>query len=198
MSLNNMSLWGAIETSQLHLILTSWTVIGFAIFSTARYFQSPCRKLPPGPRGLPLLGNILQLRGPQWLTFVKWNQQYGDVFHLNAMGQHIVVLNTQKAVADLLDRRAAIYSDRPRNIVAAEILCGGLAITFQNYGPLWRRMRKAVHEGLNKSFEVPQLNEAILLTSGLLAQPTMWDKHIRRTISSLIMSVTYIRENLPC
>ncbi|KAH8991461.1 cytochrome P450 [Lactarius hatsudake] len=39
-------------------------------------------------------------------------------------------------------------------------------------------MRKAVHEGLNKSFEVPQLSEAILLTSGLLAQPAMWDKHI--------------------
>ena len=48
----------------------------------------------------------------------------------------MVVLNTQKAAADLLDRRAAIYSDRPRNIVAAEILCGGLALPFQNYGPL--------------------------------------------------------------
>ena len=60
----------------------------------------------------------------------------GDVFYLNAAGQPIVVLNTQKTAADLLDRRAAIYSDRPRNIVAAQILCGGLAITFQNYGPL--------------------------------------------------------------
>ena len=60
----------------------------------------------------------------------------GDVFYLNAAGQSIVVLNTQKTAADLLDRRAAIYSDRPRNIVAAQILCGGLAITFQNYGPL--------------------------------------------------------------
>ena len=60
----------------------------------------------------------------------------GDVFYLNAAGQGIVVLNTQKTAADLLDRRAAIYSDRPRNIVAAQILCGGLAITFQNYGPL--------------------------------------------------------------
>ncbi|KAI9439108.1 cytochrome P450 [Lactarius indigo] len=107
------------------------------------------------------------------------------------MGQPIVVLNTQKAAADLLDRCAAIYSDRPRNIVAAEILCGGLAIPILTYGPLWRRMRKAIHEGLNKSFEVPQLNEAILLTSGLLAQPAMWDQHIRRTTASLTMSITY-------
>ena len=60
----------------------------------------------------------------------------GDVFYVNAAGQPIVVLNTQKTAADLLDRRAGIYSDRPRNIVAAQILCGGLAIVFQNYGPV--------------------------------------------------------------
>ncbi|KAH9015899.1 cytochrome P450 [Lactarius hengduanensis] len=189
---NNLSLW-VTEISQQQLqVLTFWTAIGFAIFSTVRYFQSPWRKLPPGPRGLPLLGNALQLRGPQWLTFIKWSQQFGDVFYLNAMGQPIVVLNTQKAAADLLDRRAGIYSDRPRLIVAGEILCGGLSIPLlQTCGPLWGRMRKAVHEGLNRSFEVPQLNEAILLTSGLLAQPAMWDQHIRRTTASVAMTITY-------
>jgi hypothetical protein len=68
-----------------------------------------------------------------------WNSlitSLGDVFYVNAAGQPIIVLNTQKTAADLLDRRAGIYSDRPRNIVAAQILCGGLAITFQNLGPL--------------------------------------------------------------
>ena len=60
----------------------------------------------------------------------------GDVFYLSAAGQPIIVLNTQKVAADLLDRRAGIYSDRPRNIVAAQILCGGLAMVFQNYGTL--------------------------------------------------------------
>ena len=58
------------------------------------------------------------------------------MFYLNAAGQPIVILNTQKVAADLLDRRAAIYSDRPPNIVAAKMLCGGLAIVLQNYGPL--------------------------------------------------------------
>lgn len=60
----------------------------------------------------------------------------GDVLYLNAAGQPIIVLNTQKVAADLLDRRAGIYSDRPRNIVAAQIMCGGLAMVFQNHGTL--------------------------------------------------------------
>jgi len=46
--------------------------------------------------------------------------------HLNAFGQPLIVLNTHKAAADLLERRAAIYSDRPPNIVALEMLTGAI------------------------------------------------------------------------
>jgi hypothetical protein len=46
----------------------------------------------------------------------------------------MVVINSQKIAADLLDRRAAIYSDRPPLIVASEIMCGGLLFPFSRYG----------------------------------------------------------------
>jgi hypothetical protein len=56
-------------------------------------------------------------------------------------------------------------------------------------------MRKAAHEGLSRtiveSFKTPQLNEAILLTIGLLTEPATWDNHLRRTAASMVMSVTY-------
>lgn len=90
--------------------------------------------LPPGPRPFPLIGNALDIpREKEWLTYHHLAQKYGaympsqrqvrdlktkifytgDIVHLEAFGQHIVVLNSAKAVHDLFERRSAIYSSRP-------------------------------------------------------------------------------------
>lgn len=60
----------------------------------------------------------------------------GDVVYLSALGRSIIVLNSQKAAADLLGRRARNYSDRPRFIMASEILTGGMEVSFLQYGVL--------------------------------------------------------------
>jgi hypothetical protein len=54
--------------------------------------------------------------------------------YLNVLGQPILVLHSLKAAFELLDRRANIYSDRPRMIVAHDILCGGLFTALMPYG----------------------------------------------------------------
>ena len=56
-----------------------------------------------------------------------------DVMYLNALGQPILFLNSLKAAAELLDRRASIYSGRPRLIMAQEIISGSLQFAFQSH-----------------------------------------------------------------
>jgi hypothetical protein len=66
--------------TQQHSTLVSGILAGCAILFTVRYLQSPWRKLPPGPRGIPLLGNVLDMRSKQWLNFTKWKQEFGQNF----------------------------------------------------------------------------------------------------------------------
>ena len=56
--------------------------------------------------------------------------------YLNALGQPIIVMNSLKVASELLDKRANIYSDRPRMIIANEIISGGLFAAFMRYGDL--------------------------------------------------------------
>ena len=63
--------------AQRHSISLSGILAGCAIYFVVCYLQSPWRKLPPGPRGLPILGNVLQLRSKQLLNFMRWKQEFG-------------------------------------------------------------------------------------------------------------------------
>ncbi|KAJ6555305.1 hypothetical protein DFH09DRAFT_570322, partial [Mycena vulgaris] len=71
-------------------------------------------QLPPGPKGVLLLGNALQMpREREWLTYAKWSEKYGDLVYLSLLGQHFMIVDTYEVAHDLLNKRSAIYSTRP-------------------------------------------------------------------------------------
>ncbi|KAJ6460518.1 cytochrome P450 [Mycena sanguinolenta] len=137
---------------------------------------------------------MFQLSSRDWLKFARW-KTYGSVVYLNIAGRPIIILNNAKAAADLLDRRGSIYSDRPENIVASEMMTGGLFFATSHYGDTWRKMRRASQAALSKNFahkfHAIQAKEAILLTHSLLARPTAWGSHLRRTTASVVLSLVY-------
>ena len=53
--------------------------------------------------------------------------------YLDGAGQPIVVCNSVKSAFELLERRSSNYSDRPRFIMAQDILNGGLLLALMNY-----------------------------------------------------------------
>ncbi|KAJ7940382.1 cytochrome P450 [Mycena leptocephala] len=152
------------------------------------------KSLPPGPHGLPLLGSILSLGREPWITFTEWQHQYGPLFYLTIAGMPVLVINTQKVAADILDRRSVISSDRPRNIVS-EIITGGMMFILSQPTDLWKRMRRTAHEMLApdavKVYQGSQERDAILLASQMLNEPSDFLNQIGRANGSTSMSVVY-------
>jgi len=154
------------------------------------------RKMHPGPPGIPLLGNALQLPlSMPWFQFTEWKEKYGAVYSLNLAGQPTLVLNSHKSVADLFDRRSSIYSGRPRLVMAGEILTGGIFMIFSAYNETWRKMRRATGEEFSfrtsQKYHAAQERETILALQDLCNDPKSWADCLKRSTATNILQAVY-------
>ncbi|KAI1125417.1 cytochrome P450 [Nemania abortiva] len=128
-------------------------------------------------------------KGKGHLQFQKWANEYGPIYSLILGTRTMIVLSSDEAVKDLLDKRSGIYSSRPDNYLSQDIVSGGFRMVLKEYGEAWRMDRGVVHNSLNIKAArtyVPYQdleNKAMLL--GFLEQPSRFFNHIRRYTNSI-------------
>ena len=91
--------------------------------------------LPPGPRSIPLLGNILDLPPPgtvEWKHWQKHGDKYGPISSVSVLGQLFVILHDKEVVMDLLEARAMKSSSRPNLTFAGDVYVLALPIPFHH------------------------------------------------------------------
>jgi len=110
-------------------------VLATLLASSVVYYLSskrPITPLPPGPKKLPILGNLFNFpRNDPHIAYMNWSRQIGaalifflvvrdaddssigsDILHLAIPGRTIIVLDSVTAATDLLEKRSSIYSSR--------------------------------------------------------------------------------------
>ncbi|XP_077367239.1 cytochrome P450 2K1-like isoform X2 [Festucalex cinctus] len=129
--------------------LTSSSVLGsvlvlllaYVAWASASSTPEPRRQEPPGPRPLPLLGNLLQLNlhGPHW-TLLEMSKKYGQVFTFHMGPKKVVVLAGYKTVKEALVQHAEEFGERdPLNTIKETKLEHGVIWT---NGDSWKEMRR--------------------------------------------------------
>ncbi|KDQ32770.1 hypothetical protein PLEOSDRAFT_1098754 [Pleurotus ostreatus PC15] len=192
--------------------------VGIASFLVMKWKQKP--NYPPGPPADLLVGHLRVIPFEnQDATFHAWAKEYGeywtflgsDVVHLEALGNHIVVLDSVEAANDLLEKRSAIYSDRPHILVFDMV--GMNDIVLMPYGEAFRKHRKFVHSTITKraitTFQPVQTKNARALALNLLENknrhemffnmqvlyvsslPTLSDRREFRFATSVITGILY-------
>ncbi|KAH6917898.1 cytochrome P450 98A3 [Coprinopsis sp. MPI-PUGE-AT-0042] len=150
---------------------------------------------PPGPKGYPIIGNLLELPlHKPWLVYQELSRRFGDITYLNAVGQPILIVNTLSRALELLDKRAVNYSDRPL-VPTMEMMRLGWVFAFMQYGADWRNHRRAFHQYLNHNvvhnYHPIQEQEVTEFLRSLASAPKDFLQHTRHLFGSIIIRISY-------
>ncbi|KAF9267146.1 cytochrome P450 [Marasmius fiardii PR-910] len=178
------------------------TLISLVIFYARR---SRVGRLPPGPRKLPLIGNLLDMpTNYEWETYNKWCKELdSDIIHIEVAGTSIVVMNSVEVAGDLLDKRSAFHSNRPRLVMVNELMGWNYSFALMGYGKhdIMRAQRRLFQQEFNpiaaERFQPLEIKVAHTFLRRLLDDPESFLVHIRHLAASIILGIAYGIDVLP-
>jgi cytochrome P450 len=154
------------------------------------------KNLPPGPPTLPVLGNLHQIpkKGAHF-QFTEWARQYGGIYSLKLGTGTAVVITDRRLVKQLVDKKSALYSQRPKSYVA-DLISSGDHILLMQHGQQWRSTRKLLHTSLMERVvddqHLPvQEAEARQMIHDYLLKPEDHMLHPKRFSNSVTMSIVW-------
>ncbi|KAG8388733.1 hypothetical protein BUALT_Bualt02G0156000 [Buddleja alternifolia] len=122
-------------------------IVGFLLHRFLRRGDGERKRLPPGPRPWPLVGNLPQLGPKPHQSMAALARVHGPLMHLKMGFVHVVVAASASVAEQFLKVHDANFSSRPPNAGAKYVAYNYQDLVFAPYGPRWRLLRKicAVH-----------------------------------------------------
>ncbi|PYI11044.1 cytochrome P450 [Aspergillus sclerotiicarbonarius CBS 121057] len=152
------------------------------------------RNLPPGPRRLPLLGNLHQApKALPWRVFHEWSKTYGPIMSAQFGRQTLILVTSPTIAHDLLDRRGSIYANRP-DLVMAKNITKDLHMLTRQYDS-WMKLHQRLDAPVlsprasNTYFPIQDLESKQLLFD--LLSSNNFDAHFERYSGSLMFALAY-------
>lgn len=116
-----MAIASVVSALQGHILQSPWQSLGIAILLTPflyvilNEFVRASARVPglKGPKGLPLIGNLAQIRFNAAEQYRVWSRKFGAVYQIQLGNIPIVVVNSAAAAKVLFGQNAQALSSRP-------------------------------------------------------------------------------------
>uniref|UniRef100_A0A0D9VNK3 Cytochrome P450 n=1 Tax=Leersia perrieri TaxID=77586 RepID=A0A0D9VNK3_9ORYZ len=141
-----MASYGAVAD---YLLQDPWLVIWLAMATLAFALLRSRRRgapppLPPGPRPLPIIGNLLMMGQLTHRGLAAMSARYGGLVHLRMGRVHVVVASSPEHAREVLQAHDGELSNRPASIAIAYLTYGRADMAFSHYGHFWRQSTNLV------------------------------------------------------
>ncbi|KEP51986.1 cytochrome P450 family protein [Rhizoctonia solani 123E] len=121
-----------------------------------RYWNSTGKskiRHPPSPWSLPFVGNLFSIpSGPEYYAFATLGERLkSDIIFLNILGHKLVILNSAEAASEVLEKRSALYSDRPSipMVTDPSLMNWSGLVSLAGYNDVWRYYRRTMNNWFN-------------------------------------------------
>ncbi|NXS27764.1 CP1A5 protein, partial [Pomatostomus ruficeps] len=143
---------GAVSASEVLLVAAVFCLVFVALQRLQRPVPEGLRR-PPGPRGFPVLGNVLELRKDTHLALSRLSRRYGDVMEVRIGTRPVLVLSGLETIRQALVKQGEDFMGRP-DLYSFRFVADGQSLAFSpDSGEVWKARRRLAQSAL-KSFSI--------------------------------------------
>ncbi|XP_014734710.1 PREDICTED: cytochrome P450 1A4-like isoform X2 [Sturnus vulgaris] len=145
---------GAVSATEVLLVAAAFCLVSVVLQWLQQQQPVPSGlRRPPGPRGYPVLGNVLELRKDTHLALTRLSRRYGDVMQVRIGTRPVLVLSGLDTIRQALVKQGEDFMGRP-DLHSFHYISNGQSLAFSpDSGEVWKARRKLAQSAL-KSFSV--------------------------------------------
>ncbi|KAK4390614.1 Ent-kaurene oxidase, chloroplastic [Sesamum angolense] len=121
---------------------------GITLFFIRKYVENQEKKsssFPPPPEvpGLPVIGNLLQLKEKKpHKTFTKWAEEYGPIYSIRTGSNTMVVLNTNDVAKEAMVTKYSSISARKLSNALKILTCDKSMVAMSDYNEFYKTAKR--------------------------------------------------------
>ncbi|XBI82511.1 hypothetical protein VPH35_091185 [Triticum aestivum] len=183
---------------QLLLLASILLPVVSYLLVTKRSSEEGRLKLPPGPKRVPVLGNLHQLGPLPHRSLRDLARRHGPVMLLRLGAATTVVVSSSAAARDVMRAHDADCCSRSSSPGPARLSYGRKSAAFSPYGAYWRDMRSLFAaellgaRGVRAAWAARREQvDRLMAALGDAAGPVSLDEHVFRVADGVISTVAY-------